>query len=233
MSNLLLIAAVLELAVVVHLAHTGLWRRFRFFGCYMVAVSLWTVTSSFLPVSSPAFAVVWKIGATAWAVTALAAFLEMMRLSLEHYPGSSTKIVLAAFGVIAAISAVLSANEPTGQFVQVLLVIHRVLGVAIAVGGTLMVAVLNYMDPARRPNIIRHERLMAAMPMVTAIAAWLSNHGYRQPGAFLLHAGNLTFPLLWIWALRPTGEIDPRPPADPRGEDEAKRAKNELQRYFD
>ncbi len=233
MSTLLSIAAVLELAVVVHLVHTGLWRRFRFFGCYMVAVSLWTLTSSFIPRNSKLFVMVWEVGAIASVLALLAAFLEMIALSLEHYPGSSTRIVLGALGIITAVSAVLGALEPVYQFVRVLLVVKRVLGVAMSVGGIALVAILNYLDPLRRPNVIWHERLMAAMSATTALSSWASNQGYSTLGDTLLHAGNLTFPLLWIWALRPEGEIDPRPPADPRGLDEAKQAKKELQRYFD
>ena len=163
----------------------------------------------------------------------VAAFLETVSRSLEHYPGLSSRVVLGACGVIAAVSAILGALEPTYQPVSLVLVVQRISGLAVAVGAIALVAVLNYLDPRRRVNVVRHERIMAAMAGTTALAAWLLNHHHLEAGGNMLYAGSILFPALWIWGLRPEGETDPRPPSDPAGRQQARAATDQLRSYYD
>lgn len=233
MPLLLSIAAILQLTVVLRLWRIRLLSLFPFFAFHFFASAVWSIVSINLPRNSPWFATSWKVGAVITVCSLIAAFLETISRSLEHYPGQNTRVVLGACGIIAAVSAVLGAMEPITQFLRILLVVQRVSGVAVAVGAVALVVVLNFMDPRRRPNVVRHERLMAAMAANVAIAAWFGNHGYSTIGDTMLYAGNLIFPLLWIWALRPEGEIDPRPPADTRGIAQAEEAKKQLSGYYD
>ena len=186
-----------------------------------------------MPLKSPEYAQVWLVFAIITVCSLIGAFLETVSRSLEHYPGLSSRVVLGAFGVITAISAILGALEPVYQFARLLLVVQRVSNLAVAVGAILLVMVLNYFDPRRRPNVVRHERIMAAMAGTTALAAWLSNHGYELVAANLLCAGSILFPALWIWGLRPEGETDPRPPSDPAGRQQARAATDQLRKYYD
>jgi hypothetical protein len=173
------------------------------------------------------------IGAIITTCSLTATFLETVSRSLEHYPGLSRQVVLGACGVIAAVSAILGALEPVYEPVRVLLTVQRVAGVAVAVGAIGLVFVLNYLDPRRRPNVVRHERVMATMAGATALAAWLSNHAFILAGRYLLVVGSVGFPALWIWALRTDGEIDPRPPADPAGLEQARAAREQLRDYYE
>lgn len=233
MPLLLSIAALLQLTVVYRLWRIRLLHLFPFFAFHFFATAVWNIISVSLPRNSQWYATYWKICAVITVCSLIAAFLETISRSLEHYPGQNTRVVLGACGIIAAISAVLGAMEPTSQFLRILLVVQRVSGVAVAVGAIALVVVLNFMDPRRRPNVVRHERLMAAMAANVAIAAWFGNHGYSPLGDTMLYAGNLAFPLLWIWALRPEGEIDPRPPADSQGVAQADDARKRLGGYYE
>ena len=215
-----------------------LWRTklLRFFPClafHLVANGVWLLISAFAPRDSREYAQVWPVFVIITVCSLIAAFLETVSRSLEHYPGLSSRVVLGAFGVIAAISAILGALEPVYKFVNLLLVVKHISGLAVAVGAILLVMVLNYLDPRRRPNVVRHERIMAAMAGTTALAAWFSNHDYEPAATNLLCAGSIVFPALWIWGLRPEGETDPRPPSDPAGRQQARAATDQLRKYYD
>ena len=176
---------------------------------------------------------VWKAFAVITVCSLVGAFLETVSRSLEHYPGLSSRGVLGALGVIAAVSAILGALEPTHKVLNLLFVVQRVSGLAVAVGAIVLVAVLNYLDPRRRPNVVRHERIMAAMAGTTAWAAWFSNHHHLEAAANMLYAGSIVFPALWIWGLTPGGETDPRPASDPAGRQQARAATAQLRQYYD
>ncbi len=176
---------------------------------------------------------VWSLFAIITMGSLVAVFLESVYLSIEHYPGISRRVVLGAFGVVAALSAVLGAIEPVHHEVRSLLVAQRVLGLAVAVSAVGMVIALNYFDPRRRPNVVRHERIVAAMAATTGLAAWLENHQYFVEGGMLLKVGTIVFPALWIWALRPEGERDIRPPSNPAGRDQARAASDQLRGYYE
>jgi len=222
-------AALLQLIVVWHLWRTQLLFQFRFLAAHMVALFGWFAVTS-LKLGDPLM--VWKIGAVATMATLMGAFLETVYRSLEHYPGLSLRAVLAACGIVVSLSGVLGALEPSGNAVRGLLVAQRILGLAVAVNAISLVLVLNYLDPRRRPNVVRHERIMASMAAVTALAAWMENHRLLAQGSILLQAGSLLFPALWIWALRREGERDTRPPADPSGRNQASAAKDQLWDYY-
>lgn len=225
--------ALLQFAAAWHLWRTNLLRLFPCLALHLVANGVWLLIHAFVPRDSRGYAQVWPAFAIITVCSLIAAFLETVSRSLEHYPGLSSRVVLGACGVIAAVSAILGALEPVYKFVSLLLVVQRVSGLAVAVGAILLVMVLNYLDPRRRPNVVRHERTMAGMAAATALAAWLSNHGYGPAGTNLLCAGSILFPALWIWGLRPEGETDPRPSSDPAGRQQARAATDQLRKYYD
>ena len=225
--------ALLQFAAAWHLWRSKLLPLFPGLALHLIANGVWLSFSACVPRNSPEYAQVWPVFAIITVCSLVAAFLETVSRSLEHYPGLSRPVVLGVCGVIAAVSAVLGALEPVLDFVSLLLVVQRVSGLAVALGAILLVMVLNYLDPRRRPNVVRHERIMAAMAAATALAAWLLNHGYENAGTNLLCAGSIVFPALWIWGLRPDGETDPRPPSDPAGRQQARAATDQLRKYYD
>ena len=225
--------ALTQFAAIWHLWRNNLLRFFPCLAFHLAANAVWLLISSFAPRNSHEYRLVW-IGFSVITVCSLvAAFLETVSRSLEHYPGLSSRVVLGACGVIAAVSAILGALEPTYQPVSLVLVVQRVSGLAVAVGAIALVAVLNYLDPRRRANVVRHERIMATMAGTTALAAWLLNHRHLEAGENMLYAGSILFPALWIWGLRPEGETDPRPPSDPAGRQQARAATDQLRSYYD
>ena len=223
----------LQFAAVWHLWRTKLLGYFPCLALHLAANGIWLLISDLVSRESPEYAQVWLVFVIITVCSLIAAFLETVSRSLEHYPGLSSRVVLGAFGVITAISAILGALEPVYQFARLLLVVQQVSSLAVAVGAILLVMVLNYLDPRRRPNVVRHERIMAAMAGTTALAAWLSNHGYEPAATNLLCAGSILFPALWIWGLRPEGETDPRPPSDPAGRQQARAATDQLRMYYE
>jgi len=227
------LAVVLEYAVVWHLWRTRLLPLFPFLAAHLMAIATWNLFFAFPPGDAKVYALAWGVGSVITTCSLVAAFLETVSRSLEHYPGISARIVWGACGVIAAISAVLGALEPVYDIVRVLLVVQRVSGVAVAVGAIGLALALNYLDPRRRPNVIRHERIMASMAATTALSAWMSNHDHSDFATWLLQAGNLVFPSLWIWALQPAGEADPRPPSDATGLRQAQAAREQLREYYE
>ena len=226
-------AALTQFAAVGHLWRNDLLRFFPCLAFHLAANAVWLLISSFAPRNSREYRLVWMGFAVITVCSLVAAFLETVSRSLEHYPGLSSQVVLGACGMIAAVSAILGALEPTYQPVSLVLVVQRVSGLAVAVGAIALVAVLNYLDPRRRANVVRHERIMAAMAGTTALAAWLLNHRHLEAGGNMLYAGSILFPALWIWGLRPEGETDPRPPSDPAGRQQARAATDQLRKYYD
>lgn len=215
-----------------HLWRKNLLRNFPFLTLHFAITGLWLAIYA-LPLTASLYSSIWKAGAVITTCSLVAAFFETISRSLEHYPGLSLRVVLGTCGAIAAVSAILGALEPAHQAVRLLLVVQRVSGLAVAAGAITLVMVLNYLDPRRRPNVVRHERIMAAMAGTTALAAWLLNHDYTAWGMNLLCAGSILFPALWIWALRPEGETDPRPPSDPAGRQQARAATQQLREYYE
>ena len=222
-----------QFAAIWHLWRHNLLRLFPCLAFHLGANAVWLLISSFPPRNSREYSLVWKAFAVITVCSLVAAFLETVSRSLEHYPGLSARVVLGACGVIAAVSAILGALEPTHKLLNFLLVVQRVSGLAVAAGAIALVAVLNYLDRRRRANVVRHERIMAAMAGTTALAAWLSNHEHFDAGTNMLYAGSIVFPALWIWGLRPEGETDPRPPSDPAGREQARAATDQLRKYYD
>lgn len=227
-----ILVAVCQLALVAHLGRTKLLWRFPLLALFFSSHLLWTLS---LAVSALPFSqhYVWPYGVAITMAALVAAFLETVHLSLEHYPGISRHAVWGACGVIAAISGILGAMEPSYHPTRGIFVIQRVLGSAVAVSAVALLLVLNYFDPRRRPNVIRHERTMAAMAATTALAAWLLNHKYFAVGTQLLEVGSILYPIIWIWALRPEGETDSRPAANPLGREQARAASEQLRDYYD
>ena len=225
--------ALTQFAAIWHLWRNDLLRFFPCLAFHLAANAVWLLISSFALRNSREYGLVWMAFAVITVCSLVAAFLETVSRSLEHYPGLSSRGVLGAFGVIAAVSAILGALEPIYKPLNLLFVVQRVSGLAVAMGAIGLVAVLNYLDPRRRPNVVRHERIMAAMAGTTAWAAWLSNHQHVEAGTNLLYAGSILFPALWIWGLRPDGETDPRPPSDPAGRQQARAATDQLRKYYD
>lgn len=228
-----LCGALLQFVAAWHLWRTRLLRLFPCLALHFVANGVWLLISALVPRDSREYAQVWPVFVIITVCSLIAAFLETVSRSLEHYPGLSSRVVLGACGVIAAVSVILGALEPVYKFVNLLLVVKHVSGLAVAVGAILLVMMLNYLDPRRRPNVVRHERIMASMAGTTALAAWLSNHGYEPAATNLLCAGSILFPALWIWGLRPEGETDPRSPSDPAGRQQARAATDQLRSYYD
>ena len=228
-----LVGVALQLAVAWRLSGAGLLRLFPFLATHLVANAVWILISTYLPRRTPLYVLVWEIGAVITTCSLTALFLETVWRSLEHYPGLSRRAVLGALGVMAVISTILGALEPVYEPVRILLMVQRVTGMSVAAGAIALVVVLNYLDPRRRPNVVRHERIVAVMAGVTALSAWLSNHRYLGLGAFLLNTGSILFPALWLWALRAEGEQDPRPASDPTGLQDARVAKAQLKEFYE
>ena len=225
--------AALQIAAVWHLAQKRLTTLFPCLAFHLAANALWIIVSVPLTQGSATQRLIWKTGAVITICSLIALFLETVSRSLEHFPGLSTRAVLAAFGVIAAISTVLGAFEPASGSVRTLLMVQRVSGLAVALAAVALLVLLNYFDSRRRTNVIRHERITAAMAAATAFAAWLSNHGYPQLGAIILGIGSILFPALWIWALQPEGEIDLRPLSDISGLATARAARSRLRKFYE
>jgi len=230
--SLLILKAVCQLALIAHLARTRLLQRFPFLAIFFFSHLVWIVAGA-IPTTPVNREEVWQYGVSVTLAALVAAFLETVHLSLEHYPGISRQAVWGACGVVAAISGILGALEPSNHPTRELLVAQRVLGSAVAVSAIGLLMVLNYFDPRRRPNVVRHERTMAAMAATTALAAWMFNHKQFVRGADLLNFGNILYPIIWIWALRPEGETDSRPPANPLGRKQARAASEQLREYYD
>jgi len=230
--SLLILKAVCAVALIAHLARTELQLRFPCLALFFASHLVWILATAvpILPVD-PDY--IWRYGVAITMAALVAAFLETVHLSLEHYPGISRHAVWGACGVIAAISGILGAMEPSYHPTRGIFVIQRVLGSAVAVSAVALLLVLNYFDPRRRPNVIRHERTMAAMAATTALAAWLLNHKYFAVGTQLLEVGSILYPIIWIWALRPEGETDSRPAANPLGREQARAASEQLRDYYD
>ena len=228
-----ILGIVTQFAVVWHLWRTQLLKHFPFLAFHFTANGFWLVIYLSLSIHHPAYVKIWTILAVVTVCSLIAVFLETVTRSLEHYPGLSLRVVLGASGVIAVISGVFGALEPVYHFIRVLLVVQRVSGVAVAVCAIGLALVGNYLDPRRRANVIRHERIMASMAAVTALAAWLSNHGYPQGAINLLCGGSIVFPALWIWGLRRDGEEDKRPAANVIGQEQARAASNQLRGYYE
>ena len=226
-------AAAAQVALIAYLWRIQLLVRFPFLATFFATQFLWALVTAVLSKETNRDYAVWETFVVATSCSMVAAFLETIYLSLEHYPGLSRQAVIGACGVIGAISAILGALEPTYHQIRGLLVAQRVLGLAIAVSAVGLALMLNYFDPRRRQNVVRHERIMAAMAANSALAAWLHNHELFAWGVNLLDAGSIVFPALWIWALRAKGEVDTRPPSNPAGRDQARAASDQLREYYE
>ncbi|MBY0503570.1 MAG: hypothetical protein K2X03_06665 [Bryobacteraceae bacterium] len=228
-----LIAACLQIAVVWHLWRTKLLRRFPLLATFLASHAVWAIAQRITRLDTEWGMRAWAAGALVTMLTLLGAFLETVALSLEHYPGLSRRAIGAACGVVALFSLVAGALEPAYNTERGLFVAQRVLGLAVAMSAVGLVILLNYFDPRRRRNVVWHERIIAAMAATTSAAAWLNNHKFFAWGGTLLGIGSVLFPVLWIWAIRPEGEADTRPPANPQGRDQANAARDQLGEYYE
>ncbi|MBY0508231.1 MAG: hypothetical protein K2X03_30230 [Bryobacteraceae bacterium] len=213
--------AVVQLALALRMAGTGLARRYPAFTFWITLSALGRITLGLIENRPPTYFLVWLGIQTGTSVALFAALVELTRLILEHYPGLKRLTARTLF-VLLALAAILAASrEEVTKPSRFATMLFSGFEAASSIFVMALVSLASYLDPRRRKNVILHERLFAANCAVSAILLLfaVSRYESKEWSTWAGATAAVVLPLCWM-RLNPAGEVDRRPSAPPTSQTE-------------